>query len=803
MKINKLFIFAAAMLTLAGCNDEWNEDKLDGFGNFEVTDVKKLEYTLTDADYKTIANNSSNKSIALAADPVDSVYYKALTKLTNNKYFTEETKAADYIPAFLAANYPTADNTSAIKVTYNKLVGEPEYLKALNKGNVYELTKDDYTSVWEAKGIEASYLTPQTLSKIPAILKNAKPDAEEGDVLLLNFSYSQTEPSISGGVTEVEVPGEWTEVAIPNMAPGNNWNFVNSGDIDLSAYAGKNIQFAFRYMSDGTNTATSTYEVKNVSVKANGTSIFEETFESSLGEFTTEGELPDGLSYVWSYAKGYGAKASAYANGTRYVTDIYLVSPTINITAGAVLNFDHALNYLKIENKSDYIKVMVREILKMSKEEANSPYYAKATTIVENGKYIIASNVDGVYKAATPLSGNYGYLNPTDLEGTRVIATDEVNALAFTLTKTDAGYSIKDEVNGKYYYQSGTYNSFNVKNAYAADNGKDCYDWTFEAQADGTFKITNVLKEKYIQYDTQYNSYGSYNTQKGIMPCLLKYNAAPVASRSSLPTIGYNASAVFVFNGSAWKEVTEEGINVQAVDPSIYNTLGSEFISNPASVLPEYMKGHNPYAQEGDVVAIVYQNASSQVEAKELVYTNEEWIITTNTTTATDQFVKANNTWKYDPSVTIDIPEKSDASKLYFQAAVDYVWEKYDVPNGCTNKGQGYVSSYGNNDYYSGASAYYGNVDWRASAAKAQYPAEYESMTDDEIVAKMQERYIECMKAALEAIHPDAVPVEGVDVTYTINYVVYTGARTNWTIQYKVTAPGTFEYVTDSMKPVE
>ena len=59
------------------------------------------------------------------------------------------------------------------------------------------------------------------------------------------------------------------------------------------------------------------------------------------------------------------------------------------------------------------------------------------------------------------------------------------------------------------------------------------------------------------------------------------------------------------------------------------------------------------------------------------------------------------------------------------------------------------------------------------------------------------------MKAALEAIHPDAVPVEGVDVTYTINYVVYTGARTNWTIQYKVTAPGTFEYVTDSMKPVE
>lgn len=792
MKINKLFIYATAMLTLASCNDEWNEDKLDGFGNFEVTDIKKLEYTLTDADYKTIATNSTNKNIASVNEQSD-----ALSALTNNKYFTNDLKAADYIPAFLSAIYPTADNTSSIKVTYNKLIGEPEYLTALNQGKTYELTNDDYTTVWEAKGIEAYYLTPKTLSKIPSILKVAKPDAKKGDVLLLNYSYSQTEPSISAGVTEVEVPGEWNEVAIPNMAPGNNWNFVNSGDIDLSAYAGKNIQIAFRYISDGTSTATATYEVKNVKVNAGSSTIFEETFEASLGEFTTEGELPEGLNYVWSYAKGYGAKASAYANSIRYVTDIYLVSPTIAVTTGAVLNFDHALNYLKIENKSNYIKVMVREIIKMSKEEANSPYYAKTTTLAE-GKYIIAANVEGVYKAATPLSKNYGYLSPTDLEGTRVIASDEVNALAFTLAKTDAGYSIIAD--GKYYYMSGTYDSFNVKDAYTAENG---FDWTFEAQTDGTFKITNVLKEKYIQYDSKYNSYGSYNTEKGVLPCLLKYNPAPVASRASLPTVGYNASAVYMFNGSAWEEASEEGVNVQAIDPSIYNTLGTEYIKNPSVVLPEYMAGHNPYAQDGDVVAVVYLNSSSQVEAKELVFGNDAWTVTSTTTPVTDQFVKASNVWKYDPSVVIEIPEKSEASKIYFQAAVDYVWETYDVPNGCTNKGQGYVSSYGNNDYYSGASAYYGNVDWRASAAKAQYPAEYDAMSDEDIVAKMQERFIECMNAALTKIHPDAVPVDGVDVTYTINYVVYTGARVNWTIQYKVTAPGTFEYVAESMKPIE
>ena len=40
---------------------------------------------------------------------------------------------------------------------------------------------------------------------------------------------------------------------------------------------------------------------------------FKETFGSSLGEFTaqTVGALPEGLTYVWAYASGYGAKASA------------------------------------------------------------------------------------------------------------------------------------------------------------------------------------------------------------------------------------------------------------------------------------------------------------------------------------------------------------------------------------------------------------------------------------------------------------------------------------------------------------
>ena len=41
----------------------------------------------------------------------------------------------------------------------------------------------------------------------------------------------------------------WEEVTIPNYSTGADNKFVASGDIDLSKFAGKTIQFAFHYKS--------------------------------------------------------------------------------------------------------------------------------------------------------------------------------------------------------------------------------------------------------------------------------------------------------------------------------------------------------------------------------------------------------------------------------------------------------------------------------------------------------------------------------------------------------------------------
>lgn len=54
----------------------------------------------------------------------------------------------------------------------------------------------------------------------------------------------------------------WTELSGFTRAPGNNWTFVQSGEVSLSAFEGQNIRIAFKYLS--TATAGATWEIGRV-----------------------------------------------------------------------------------------------------------------------------------------------------------------------------------------------------------------------------------------------------------------------------------------------------------------------------------------------------------------------------------------------------------------------------------------------------------------------------------------------------------------------------------------------------------
>ncbi len=151
--------------------------------------------------------------------------------------------------------------------------------------------------------------------------------------------------------------------------------------------------------------------------------------------------------------------------------------------------------------------------------------YKKATKIESGKNYLIIANVDGTLKAAKPLPASfaYGYLKVNDVtEDNHAVTENRENA--FTIEASGAGYTIKAS-DGRYLYQDEKHNSFQI-----GAKPTEGQIWTIAENMDGTFKITNTTFNKYIQFSTQYNSYGSYKEEQGIMPMLY------VEDKSTEPT---------------------------------------------------------------------------------------------------------------------------------------------------------------------------------------------------------------------------------------------------------------------------
>lgn len=168
----------------------------------------------------------------------------------------------------------------------------------------------------------------------------------------------------------------WEQLTIPNYGSGESWTMVSSGNIDLSKYAGKEVQVGFKYVS--TTEGAPTWEVNDVQVYSDGSgnvptpeeevtvtkdAPYVESFESGLGKFIIDNKEIGSLNFVWKHDASYKyMKASAYVNGTNNVTESWLTSPVINLTGvdKAVLTFDQAINFAK-GKASQYLTVVATE----------------------------------------------------------------------------------------------------------------------------------------------------------------------------------------------------------------------------------------------------------------------------------------------------------------------------------------------------------------------------------------------------------------------------------------------------------
>lgn len=272
-------------------------------------------------------------------------------------------------------------------------------------------------------------------------------------------------------------------------------------------------------------------------------------------------------------------------------------------------------------------------------------------------------------------------------------------------------------------------------------------------------------------------------------------------TRAATSVTTESVSAVYSYDGSTWKAST----SVTLLQASDYTAMGQTHanLTAPDEYLPTYLKNKFPYAKSGDTKLVAYKyyaSSKTSLVCDEYTFNGTAWTKTNGMVTETAQFVRSGGNWMYDPNVTIDLPSGKgvEISTKYYQACVDWVYENIDKPLGSTGikDGNYYVSSYGNNEYYSGTSAYQGNVDLRPAKARDQYPAGYEGKSDDEIQKLMMDRFTqEVLPGALSALHPDAEPVEGIDVIYTVNFAVYTGSTATYTVNYKVIGKGKFEFI--------
>lgn len=331
----------------------------------------------------------------------------------------------------------------------------------------------------------------------------------------------------------------------------------------------------------------------------------------------------------------------------------------------------------------------------------------------------------------------------------------------------------------------------------------DNTSWTFGTSGDidlGQYEGKKIqLGFKYV---SETDKSGTWEVKNLTINAYPAGRSAQRRAKYSVPATECNA--LYIYKDDQWSAL---GAGYAVLNPGDYADMGQAYpnLSAAEPYLSKYLKVKLPYAVAEDVECVVwakYASGKTAYTCSAYRYDGAEWQPYNFTGTETSQFVRVEGKWMYDPNVTITLPagKGQELSTLYFQTCVDWVYENICVPLGDTSIKSGlyYVTSYGNNEYYSGTSAYQGNVDLRADAARTQYPAGYEGMSDDEIIALEKQRFMEqVMPGALGCLHPDAAPLPGFEVQYTINFYAYYADRTTrpHTAVFRVADKGKFEPV--------
>lgn len=358
---------------------------------------------------------------------------------------------------------------------------------------------------------------------------------------------------------------------------------------------------------------------------------------------------------------------------------------------------------------------------------------------------------------------------------------------------------------------------------YKTASGRDALREDFESMKDETLSPAQIEGWHVITTQGEANWEGRFRNKNNYLQASANKQPGAVCTYLISPVItpekgmhltfdaltGYymaEGGRLSLFLAPEATDVTAEALDGEAwladltKEMKIENTPGAYGTFKPCDIdLSKYAGQplHIVFRYDGDGSS----KATTTYQLDNVVVSNKTFAEGTNK----DQFVRVNDKWNFDPSTTLLLyPTKNATTVAYFQAGIDWVSAHIDSKLG-VEKGKGYVTSSGNNEYYSGLSTRYGNVDIRAAKAREQYAKGFEGMDDAAVQALLEQHLQETLAGALATLHPEAVPVTGIEVIYTLRIGVYTGTQLaadqlTHEIKFKVVGKGQFEYVKDSYK---
>ena len=237
--MKKILFFLASTLMLASCENYFIDKNLGG-DEWTPTDVRTINYTLTDADYTAIVDNSTNQAIALELEK-DSAAYKKLMLVDSLKYFESDSVAAYYLPAFIANKFSYLDAGSTVKLAFQMYNPAPEYMALLDTIHTFNIADEAYTNVW-GTNVEVPYLTPATESKLLDMVKKSYTGTLADGVYAIQYDYSDAEPAFATADEKITLSHEDYVALAKYVSDNKHSKYFESKDKkhEIDFYLGSN-----------------------------------------------------------------------------------------------------------------------------------------------------------------------------------------------------------------------------------------------------------------------------------------------------------------------------------------------------------------------------------------------------------------------------------------------------------------------------------------------------------------------------------------------------------------------------------